>query len=145
MQEGRKCIFVNLHKKQLCAQISFVFYCFLTSYFFHKNVNTLSWDLLYSLKYGILPVLLSSVKISISTKMSLTTFLHSRDDLSLHFCGGKVTGFFSFKSKFLRYLSLSNAIWFYGKSSKIDIYPSKNFLKTTDFSSQFHVFYRKIT
>ena len=29
-------------KKQFCAQISFVFYCFLTSCFVHKNVNSLS-------------------------------------------------------------------------------------------------------
>ena len=40
MQEGRKCIFVILQEKQFCAQIFFVFHCFLTSYFFHKDINS---------------------------------------------------------------------------------------------------------
>ena len=82
MQEGRKCIFAILQEKQFCTQISFVFHCFLTSYFFHKHINTLSWDLRYGSKCVILPVLLISIKNSISPKMSLTTFLHSHDDIS---------------------------------------------------------------
>ena len=39
-----------LQEKQFCTQISFVFHCFLTSYFFHKHINTLSWDLHYGSK-----------------------------------------------------------------------------------------------
>ena len=42
MQEGFKCIFIILWEKQFCAQVSFVFHCFLTYSFVHKNVNTLS-------------------------------------------------------------------------------------------------------
>ena len=81
MQEGRKCIFVILWEKQFCAQISFVFHCFLTTCFVHKNVNTLSWDLSYGSKCVILHVLSISTTNSISPKMSLTTFLHSHDDI----------------------------------------------------------------
>ena len=79
MQEGRKCIFVVLQKMPFCAQISFVFF-FLTSCFFHKYANTLSWDPHCRSKCVILPDLLISVKNSISFKMSLTTFLHWHDD-----------------------------------------------------------------
>ena len=84
MQEGRKCIFVILWERRFCAQISFVFHCFLTSCFVHKNVNTLSWDLYHDSKCVILHVGLLSISTTnlISPKMSLTTFLHSNDALS---------------------------------------------------------------
>ena len=81
MQEGRKCIFVILWEKQFCAQIFFVFHCFLTSCFVHKNVNTLSWDLCYYSKCVILHVLSISTTNLISPTMSLTTFLHSHDEI----------------------------------------------------------------
>ena len=80
MQEASKCIFLFLQEKQFCGQISFVFYCFFTSYFVHKNVNTFSWDLFYDSKYAILHVLSISTTKLISPKMSLTTFLHSHDE-----------------------------------------------------------------
>ena len=79
MKEGRKCIFVILWEKQFCAQISFVFHCFLTSCFVHKNVNTLSWDLYYDSKCVTLHELSISTTKLISPKMSLTTLLHSYD------------------------------------------------------------------
>ena len=81
--EGRKCIFVILWEKQFCAQISFVFHCFLTSCFVHKNINTLSSDLYYDSKCAILLALSISTANLISPKMSLTTFLHSHDDVSI--------------------------------------------------------------
>ena len=46
-----------------------------------KNVNTLSWDLYHDSKCVILHVLSISTTNSILPKMSLTTFLHSHDDL----------------------------------------------------------------
>ena len=81
MQEGRKCILVIVEEKHICAQISFVFYCFLKSYFFHKNVKPSSWDVHYGSKCVFKPALSISAKNSISPKMSLTTFLHSHDDI----------------------------------------------------------------
>ena len=54
---------------------------FLTTYFVHKNVNTLSWDLSHSSKCVILHALSISITNSISPKMSLTTFLHSHDEM----------------------------------------------------------------
>ena len=45
MQECRKCILVILQEKPFYAQNSFVFPCFLTSYFCSKIVISLSWDL----------------------------------------------------------------------------------------------------
>ena len=81
MQEGCKCIFIILWEKQFCAQVSFVFRCFLTSSFVHKNVNTLSKGLYYVSKYVLLHVLSISTTNMISPKMSLTTFLHSTDDM----------------------------------------------------------------
>ena len=64
MQEDRKYIFVILWEKQFGAQISFVFHCFLTSCFVHKNENTLSWDLYYDSKYVMLHALsISTTKI----------------------------------------------------------------------------------
>lgn len=80
MQEGRKGIFDILQEKQFCSQISFVFHCFSTTYFFHIYANTLSWDRHYS-KCVILPKLSICVKDSIPLKMSLTTFLHSHDEI----------------------------------------------------------------
>ena len=47
MQEGPKFTFVILWEKQFCAQIFFVFLCFLNACSGHKNVNNLSWDLYY--------------------------------------------------------------------------------------------------
>ena len=81
MQEGRKCIFVILQERQFCAQISFVFHCF--------------WCLLCSVKikkyFELRPALwlkmchftctFNICKNSISPEMSLTTFLHSHDDM----------------------------------------------------------------
>ena len=105
MQEGRKCKFVILWEKQFCAQIFFVFHCFLTSCFIHKNVNTLSWGLcvfhcfltscfihknVNTLSWGlchdskrvILHVLSISTINLISPKMSLTIFFHLHDDMA---------------------------------------------------------------
>ena len=45
MQECCKCILVILQEKPFYAQNSFVFLCFLTSYFCFKIVISLSWDL----------------------------------------------------------------------------------------------------
>ena len=45
MKECRKCILVILQEKPFYAQNSFVFHCFLTSYFCSKIVISLSWDL----------------------------------------------------------------------------------------------------
>ena len=81
MQEGRKCIFLILQEKQFCGLISFVFHCSLASYFVHKNVNTLSWDLYYDSKCVILHLISISTTNLISPKMSLTIFLHSHDEL----------------------------------------------------------------
>ena len=63
--------FCHIAGKQFCTKISFLFYYFLTSYFFHKNVSILSWDLLYGSKWIIVNELSVSAKNSISPKMSL--------------------------------------------------------------------------
>ena len=81
MQEGRKCIFAILWENQFCALIFFVFHCFLTSCFVHKIVNILSWDLYYDSKCAILHVLSIYATSLISPKISLTTFLHSHDEM----------------------------------------------------------------
>ena len=70
-------------KSNFVLRFSLYFIVFLTTCFVHKNVNTLSWDLNYDSKCVILHVLSISITNSISPKMSLTTFLHSHDVLSL--------------------------------------------------------------
>jgi hypothetical protein len=72
---------VHFTGEPFCAQISFVFYCFEMSYFFYKNVSTLNPDLHHNLKCAYLSILLLLNKNSISPKISLTTLLHSHDDL----------------------------------------------------------------
>ena len=120
-----KCIFVILWEKPFCAQISFVFHCFLTSSFVHKNVNTLSWDLYYDSKCVILHFLSISTTNLISPKMSLTTFLHSHDDILNEvktpwiFVGASNSGH-SMIAYLLRQLTKSNILWFV-----LDLWPLK--------------------
>ena len=82
MQKGRKCIFVILQEKQLCAQISCVFHCFLASYFFNKNVNILSWDLFYRSKWVILHELsIAAKKLNFTQNVTYDLFAFTRRNL----------------------------------------------------------------
>ena len=71
-------------KSNFLLRFPLYFIVFLTSWFFHNNVNTLSWDLHHDPKCLFSHVLSKSGKYSISPKMSLTTFLHSHDDVWLY-------------------------------------------------------------
>ena len=70
-------------KSNFLLRFPLYFIVFLTSWFFNNNVNILSWDL-HDPKCLFSHVLSKSGKYSISPKISLTTFLHSHDDLCLY-------------------------------------------------------------
>ena len=64
----------------------FVFYCFLISCFVHKNMNTLTWDLHYSSKCVILPVLSISVNYSFHTNVTYDLLAFSRRYVYIVIC-----------------------------------------------------------
>ena len=53
----KNSVLLNIKSSVECKKISFEFNCLITSYFFHRNVNTLSLDPHNVSKCVILPVL----------------------------------------------------------------------------------------